>query len=258
MGHAKRGQTFFLEFPIFLNFPLQRFFTKKMLYLVQEKDMTEKLISGLNKLQINLSEKQITQLEAYITAVLDFNKTYNLMKADGPDELAVNHILDSLVAVPHLSDLIQELTVKTGKKALDLADIGSGGGCPGIPLAIAFPQHNFTLVERMEKRCDFLSTVIVKLELKNVKILCSPADSVKSESFDLEVFRAFHPFDEKIIKLLFRMLKKGGYLAAYKAREEKILLEMEEIKSFIKDYKKIKLSVPFLEDHERNLVVIQK
>lgn len=220
--------------------------------------MTEKLIAGLEKLQLELSDEQINQLEGYIQEVLEFNKTYNLMKAENADELAVNHVLDSLVAVPHLKALISELCASTGKSVLELADIGSGGGCPGIPLAIAFPEQNFTLVERMEKRCGFLSLVVTKLNLKNVKIECKAADMVKPESFDLEVFRAFHPFDMKIIKLLFRMLKKGGYLAAYKAREEKILAEMEEIKAVVKDYKRIKLTVPFLEDHERNLVLIKK
>ena len=53
------------------------------------------------------------------------------------------------------------------------------------------------------------------------------------------------------------MLKKGGYLAAYKAREEKILAEMEQINFIVKKYERIKLTVPFLEDHERNLVVIK-
>lgn len=220
--------------------------------------MTEKLIKGLEKLQLNFSEEQITKLEGYINEVLEFNKTYNLMKAENADELAVNHILDSLVAVPHLKELISDLSVKTGKTVLNLADIGSGGGCPGIPLSIAFPEQDFTLVERMEKRCVFLETVISKLDLKNVKVLCKAADAVEPESFDLEVFRAFHPFDKKIIKLLFNMLNKGGYLAAYKAREEKILAEMNEINFIVKDYKRIKMTVPFLEDHERNLVVIKK
>lgn len=220
--------------------------------------MTEKLVAGLEKLQLQFTDEQINQLEGYIAEVLEFNKSYNLMKADDADELAVNHVLDSLVAVPHLKELFLELSSSTGKSVLELADIGSGGGCPGIPLAIAFPEHNFTLVERMEKRCGFLSLVVNKLSLKNVKIECKAADMVKAESFDLEVFRAFHPFDKKIIKLLFRMLKKGGYLAAYKAREEKILAEMEEIETIVKDYKRIKLVVPFLEDHERNLVVIKK
>lgn len=220
--------------------------------------MTDKLIKGLDKLQLNFSEEQITKLEGYINEVLEFNKTYNLMKAENADELAVNHILDSLVAVPHLKELISDLKLKTSKTVLSLADIGSGGGCPGIPLSIAFPEQDFTLVERMEKRCIFLESVISKLELKNVKVLCKAADTVEPESFDLEVFRAFHPFDKKIIKLLFNMLKKGGYLAAYKAREEKILAEMNEINFIVKDYKRIKMIVPFLEDHERNLVVIKK
>ena len=220
--------------------------------------MTDKLIKGLDKLQLNFSEEQITKLEGYINEVLEFNKTYNLMKAENADELAVNHILDSLVAVPHLKDFISDLKLKPGKTVLSLVDIGSGGGCPGIPLSIAFPEQDFTLVERMEKRCIFLESVISKLELKNVKVLCKAADTVEPESFDLEVFRAFHPFDKKIIKLLFNMLKKGGYLAAYKAREEKILAEMNEINFIVKDYKRIKMIVPFLEDHERNLVVIKK
>lgn len=220
--------------------------------------MTEKLIAGLEKLQLELSQEQINQLETYIQEVLEFNKSYNLMKALDANELAVNHILDSLVAVPHLKELISTRCQETGKTVIDIADIGSGGGCPGIPLAIAFPEQAFTLVERMEKRCGFLISTVSKLGLKNVKVECKAADLLAPESFDLEVFRAFHPFEMKIIKLLFRMLKKGGYLAAYKAREEKILAEMEEIKSVVKDYKRIKMTVPFLEDHERNLVIIKK
>lgn len=220
--------------------------------------MTELLIKGLEKLQLELSESQIAKLEGYISEVLEFNKSYNLMKADTADELAVNHILDSLVAVPYLTKLIYELCEKTGKNSLELADIGSGGGCPGIPLAIVFPEHHFTLVERMDKRCVFLNSVVNKLKLENVTVECKAADTVEPESFDLEVFRAFHPFDLKITNLLFRMLRKGGYLAAYKAREEKILAEMDSVKILIKDYKKIKMTVPYLEDHERHLVVVQK
>lgn len=220
--------------------------------------MTEKLIKGLEKLQLQCTEQQISQLEQYIVEVLEFNKGYNLMKADNADELAVNHILDSLVAVPYIRELASELCASTGKSVLDIADIGSGGGCPGIPLAVVFPEHNFILVERMEKRCVFLMAAIKKMGLKNVRVECSAADAVRSESFDLEVFRAFHPFDMKIINLLFRMLRKGGYLAAYKAREEKILAEMEVIKPVVKEYRRINMTVPFLEDHERNLVVIKK
>lgn len=222
--------------------------------------MTQKLIDGIAKLQLNLSLEQIDQLETYIQEVLSFNETYNLMKADDADELAVNHILDSLVAVPHIQSLVDSICTEKNTKPeeLKLADIGSGGGCPGIPLSVAFPNLHFTLVERMEKRCLFLQDAIKKMGLKNVEVYCVQADKVEKESFDLEVFRAFHPFDKKITKLLLGMLKKGGYLAAYKARAEKIAAEMEEVKMQIPEYKKIALTVPFLEDHERNLVVVKK
>lgn len=220
--------------------------------------MTEKLFAGLEKLQLQFSETQINQLETYIQEVLEFNKGYNLMKAEDANELAVNHILDSLVAVPHIAELISKRCEETGNDVLELADIGSGGGCPGIPLAIAFPNHHFTLVERMDKRCVFLENAVRKLSLQNVKVECKAVDTMPTEIFDIEVFRAFHPFDLKITNLLLRMLKKGGYLGAYKAREEKILAEMEVIKPIVKKYQRIKMVVPFLEDHERNLVVIKK
>lgn len=220
--------------------------------------MTEKLIAGLKKLDLQLSDEQIAQLEGYIQEVLEFNKGYNLMKADDANELAVNHILDTLVAVPHLKELIAKRCEEIGTEVLEIADIGSGGGCPGIPLSIVFPEQHFTLVERMEKRCGFLLGVVAKLNLKNVKVECKAVDIMPTEVFDIEVFRAFHPFDLKITNLLMRMLKKGGYLGAYKAREEKILAEMEDVKSIVKKYEKIKMVVPFLEDHERHLVVIKK
>lgn len=215
--------------------------------------MNGKLTDGLKKLNLEFSETQINQLEAYAESVLEFNKTYNLMKADSLDEFFINHVLDSLAAVPSLSQILERKS-----SPCKIGDIGSGGGCPGIPLAIAFPEHNFTLVERMEKRCAFLQSTVKKLNLQNVKINCIQADLVEKESFDLEVFRAFHPFDKKITRLLLGMLKKGGTLAAFKAREEKIVAEMEEIKFLVPEYKKIKLTVPFLEDHERNLVIVEK
>ena len=162
--------------------------------------MNEKLNEGLKKLGLEFSQNQISRIETYISCVLEFNKTYNLMKADSTDELTVNHILDSLAAVPSISSFIQKIQEKKNIAALQIADIGSGGGCPGIPLA----------------------------------------------------------FDSKNTKLLLRMLKKGGILAAYKARAEKISAEMESIKFLVPSYKKIKLEVPFLEDHERNLVVVEK
>lgn len=212
--------------------------------------MNSVLEKGLEKLGIHLEENQKSQLEIYCRCVLEFNKTYNLMKAENEDELFVNHVLDSLAAVPHLKNLIKDESL--------VADIGSGGGCPGIPLSVAFPENKFILVERMEKRCAFLESTIKEMGLKNVRVFCTVADEVPAESFDVEVFRAFHPFDKKITKLLLKMLKPNGILAAYKARSEKIQAEMESVDFMVKSYEKIPMTVPFLEDHERNLVIVEK
>jgi 16S rRNA (guanine527-N7)-methyltransferase len=215
-----------------------------------------KLTEGCKKLGITISQEQLASLELYINEILTFNESYNLMKADNADELAVNHILDSLAPYSTIAELIA--TRAAVGASVTVGDIGSGGGCPGIPLAVVFPQTSFVLVERMEKRCEFLTATVKKMNLQNVTILCAQADKVAPESFDIEVFRAFHPFDKDIAKLLFRMLKQNGYIAAYKARSEKIAEEMENVKYIIPEYKKIALTVPFLEDHERNLLVIQK
>jgi len=221
--------------------------------LIEEES---KLREGCAKLGLSLSDEQFAALESYTQQVLEFNKGYNLMKAENRSEFEVNHILDSLAACKTIESLAK--TVSESGKDVRIGDIGSGGGCPGIPLAIAFPNFTFTLVERMEKRSAFLEQVVRSLGLKNAKVLCLQADKVNPESFTIEVFRAFHPFDTKITKLLLKMLCKGGFIAAYKARSEKITAEMEAVSFMVPSYKKIALTVPFLEDHERNLVVIQK
>ena len=186
--------------------------------------------------------------------VLEFNRGYNLMKAKDEDEMAVNHILDSLAALEHIRGLADAAPTKPPA----LADIGSGGGCPGIPLAIMLDGYSFTLVERMEKRSAFLDGVRRNLSLQNVSILTAQAEKVAPESFDLALFRAFHPFDHKTTGTLLSLVKKGGFIAAYKARSEKIAAEMDAVKDLVPSYEKICLTVPFLEDHERNLVVLRK
>ncbi|HAK68036.1 MAG TPA: 16S rRNA (guanine(527)-N(7))-methyltransferase RsmG [Treponema sp.] len=221
--------------------------------------MNEKLTAGLEKLGLAADEEQLRAFDSYVESVLDCNRTYNLMKADSADELVVSHLLDSLAAVSHISAIMEKIrsTFSDGGP-LQVGDIGSGGGCPGLPLAVMFPDVSFTLVERMEKRCVFLESAVAKMGLKNVKVFCTQASSVPKESFHIQVFRAFHPFDPKIAALLLGMAKKGGYIVAYKARSEKIQAEMEEVSKQIPSWKKIPLTVPFLEDHERNLVVIRK
>jgi len=202
------------------------------------------------------------KMETYIKELQLFNSAYNLVNTDSKDEICIRHILDSLSAAQQIKSLAEEKK-QAGTDHPVIADIGSGGGLPGIPLAAAFPQYTFHLVERMSKRCAFLENAAAVLPLKNVTVQNIEAERVPHASVDIAVFRAFRPLDKDMIKTLLALLKPDGVLAAYKARKDKITSEMSSIAAFVPDYTIIPLTVPFLtgndeDSRERNLVVIRK
>ena len=177
------------------------------------------LISGLKK--CGIPDDRIGEvsgkMERYIKEIILFNSAYNLTNTSEHDELVIRHILDSLAPYNILRKLIGELTSScTNDNSFTLADIGSGGGLPGIPLAAVFPDIHFNLVERMEKRCSFLENCAALLGLKNVQVVNLQAEAVPEESYDLITFRAFRPLDKKMIKTLLRIVKKDGLICAYK------------------------------------------
>ena len=217
------------------------------------------LIDGLKK--CGLKEESIPtiaeKMETYINEIILFNSAYNLTNTSDHDELVIRHILDSYAGYKKIAELAENLK-SLGIEKLQFADIGSGGGLPGIPLAAAFPEIEFTLVERMSKRCAFLENCAAILGLKNVTVWNKEAEKVPAESFDISVFRAFRPLDEKMIKTLLSLTKTGGFLAAYKAKSENIKTEMDAINKIVPEYNVEKLFVPGLEDSERNLVIVKK
>lgn len=199
----------------------------------------------------------VLKMEKYIEEIIICNGAFNLTNTSDHDELVTRHILDSLAAYIPLRDFLKEREKMAGGAAsVTIGDIGSGGGLPGIPLAAAFPDYSFTLVERMTKRCGFLEKTAVVLGLKNVTVLEQQAEFVPQKSFDVVTFRAFRPLEKKMARKLLRLRKEGGILAAYKAKVENIKAEMDAIKQLVPEYMLVKLSVPGLEDSERNLVIV--
>ncbi|WP_147613498.1 16S rRNA (guanine(527)-N(7))-methyltransferase RsmG [Treponema pectinovorum] len=219
-----------------------------------------------------LNIKELThKINLYIDLLLEFNAKFDLINTDDRNQIIIRHILDSLSAAPKIAKLCQGIALSSGMDFplalanIAIADIGSGAGLPGIPLAIAFPKLNFTLAERMSKRCNFLEHCINQLELVNVNVLENQAERLQQGIFDLCVFRAFRPLEKKMTKVLRRILKSGGKLVAYKAKLEKIHEEMELLKDAAPKYTVENLIVPFLtqdsqeEDaRERNLVIMEK
>lgn len=160
---------------------------------------SEKLISGLRELNI-FSEKLAFTMDKYIGEIILFNSAYNLTNTSDYDEIAVKHVLDSLSAasiIEKIAENLQSELKSLGKSKIRIADIGSGGGFPGIPLAAAFPDFDFVLVERMDKRCAFLENEAAILGLKNVSVMKIEAEKIPPESFDLVTFRAFRPLDKE-------------------------------------------------------------
>ncbi len=201
------------------------------------------LENGLNELGIKYTEEQINLINNYIDEVMLFNPKYGLVNAEG-DVFIIKHILDSLAGVNY----IRKYT------PLTLADVGSGGGFPGIPLAIFFPKTRFSLIERSGKRCNFLRNAVLTLGLKNIDIRECPVEEIR-EKFDIVTFRAFTPMEIPITKCLYSILAPSGKIFAYKGKRENIESEINTIKSLINSSKIINVKVPFLDD-ERNFLVL--
>lgn len=203
------------------------------------------LTDGLSRLGIPLSAGQQKQLEIYWSELAMWNGKYGLVNASG-DELVIKHFLDSLTAVPVLKGL-----------PFDTAcDVGSGGGFPGLVLAVAFPDKRFTLVERSGKKALFLANTAVMMHASNVKVLSEDANLVK-ERFDLVLFRALGQFTQ-YFPTLYRLADENGHLFAFKGRGEEIRRELKILPDEIQKKTEIRSAhVPFLED-ERNFVIIER
>jgi 16S rRNA (guanine527-N7)-methyltransferase len=210
-------------------------------------------------------------LERYIAEIELFNPAYGLVKVRNRRELILKHILDSLAPLGIIARLLKD----TPAEALDsnpapaggvpgrpsplpcprIADVGSGAGLPGIPLAIVMPGAEFTLIERMGRRAGFLRNVKAVLGLSNVQVEEAEMEKIAPGQFDLVVFRAFRPLESGILKNLLRLCTSGGGLAAYKGKRDKIEKEMAPPGS--PDYRIFPCPVPFLEE-ERHIVRVRR
>jgi 16S rRNA (guanine527-N7)-methyltransferase len=184
----------------------------------------------------------------YIDEIELFNTAYGLVGTVNTEELVIRHILDSLAPLGKISLLLS--------KNCTIADAGSGAGLPGIPLAIVLPDCRFTLIERMERRAGFLFNTSAILKLSNVTVEESELEKIGDGRFSLVTFRAFKPLEPKLLKTLFKVCEKGGVIAAYKGKLEKIKAEMSPLEKICGEWEALPCTVPFLNE-ERHLLVIK-
>jgi 16S rRNA (guanine527-N7)-methyltransferase len=171
----------------------------------------ETLLRGLGELRLDLSSTQIQALDAHVRLLLAWTEAINLTAIRDPVAVARDHLLDSLTAVPVLREIGAERMV----------DLGSGGGLPGIPLAVALPASRVLLVESIGKKARFLETAVAALQLQDrVGVAAERAEALaipgrERDAADAVTIRAVGPLAE-LIELAFPLLRVGGRLIAWK------------------------------------------
>ncbi|MDE2366604.1 MAG: 16S rRNA (guanine(527)-N(7))-methyltransferase RsmG [Betaproteobacteria bacterium] len=212
-------------------------------------NLTSRLADGIAALGFALPDETQTRLLQYLALIQKWNQVHNLTAVREPETMLTRHLLDSLAILPHIE----------GER---IADIGSGAGLPGIPLALARPGLHVALIESNHKKVIFLQQARIELELKNVEVVAGRVENFRSvEGFDIVVSRAFSDLADfvKLAGHLCRQGDGGGRLVAMKGiypHEELAQLESELAPRFTVE-KIVPVTIPSLEA-ERHLVMISR
>jgi 16S rRNA (guanine527-N7)-methyltransferase len=191
-------------------------------------------------LGVALADAQVATLERYLDLLEKWNRVYNLTAIRERSRMVTHHLLDSLAVLPHLR----------GPRVLD---VGSGAGLPGIPIAVANPALQVTLLESNHKKSAFLTQAVAELQLANVQVVTERVESWQPEArFDTIVSRAFAELGE-FVSLAGRLLAARGVLAAMKGVHP--FEEIERLPQGFRVQQVVRLRVPGL-DAERHLVLM--
>ena len=212
--------------------------------------MTEDLLTlGIEELGLNLSAANIANLELFLQEMGRWNQVHNLTAIEDQKDSVRLHLIDSIAVLPILREFLKAPTLK-------IADLGSGGGLPAIPIAIMQPQWHLTLIEAVRKKTAFLQHVRGKLQLKNIEVLSERVENIALQQpgqFDAVISRAFTNL-ARFLELSLPLLKPDGLVFAMKSKRAD-----EEIADVGKDKWRLladqALHIPNL-DVERRLLVL--
>ena len=168
------------------------------------KDFTARLAAGAAALGATLDATQLAQFERLTAELIKWNKAYNLTAITAPDEILTHHLLDSLTAHRQLA-------------GTTVADVGTGAGFPGLPLAIVNPTRRFTLIDAVDKKLRFIDHAARELGLANVRTRHGRIEQFTPEAFDTVIARAFAPLP-RLVTLVTPIVGPAARLIAMKGR----------------------------------------
>lgn len=174
----------------------------------------------LEKNGIRLSEQQEEQFAYYFKRLVEQNKLHNLTSITDEEGVYEKHFFDS-ISVGFNFDL----------NNLDVVDVGSGGGFPGMPLRIAFPKMKLSILDSTAKKIVFLDNLAKEMKLENVTPIVSRAEEYKGKKFDVVTARGVANLT-MLLELVCNLVKKDGYFVAMKG--SKFQEELEAAKNAIK------------------------
>lgn len=215
---------------------------------VADRDaLAQMLKEGAQALDVELGERQHEQLLDYVALLAKWNAVYNLTAIRDPRQMLIQHILDSLSILPHLP-------ARDGAAVLD---VGSGGGLPGIVLAIARPDWSVTLNDIVQKKSAFQSQAKAELGLANLSVVTGRVESLRPgvevpKKFDLIVSRAFAELAD-FVTLARHLVAEGGAIWAMKGVRPDD--EIGRLPAGAQALRTVRLEVPML-DAERHLVEV--
>jgi 16S rRNA (guanine527-N7)-methyltransferase len=168
---------------------------------------------GVAELGLALSHKQVADLNTFLQELARWNRVHNLTSVEGEQASIDLHLIDSIAILPIMREFLPTTQVQ-------IADLGSGGGLPAIPIAIAEPNWRISLIEAVRKKAAFLQNVKGKLGLSNASIYSDRVEQVAIQEpgkYDAVISRAFTSLD-RFLDLAEPFLKPGGLVFAMKAR----------------------------------------
>jgi 16S rRNA (guanine527-N7)-methyltransferase len=206
-------------------------------------ELRERLAAGAHDLGLALADAQLEALLTLLAELREWNGRFNLTAIRNPADMLTKHVLDSLVVHPHL-------------RGESVADVGSGAGFPGLPLAVVDPERRFTLIEATAKKARFIEHAVERLGLGNVAVVNARAERYKppGPGFDSVVARALGELAE-FVRLAGHLCAAEGKLLAMKGKSPRA--EIDRLPRGWRVAALRRLHVPGLEA-ERHLVELAR